>query len=289
MTRSISILLKISILNLFFIIIDINIKSQNLHDLEHSLKFADYLFSSRQYALSAEEYERVVFLDTANNSAILRLLQSYRLADKSKTAEERFNKLFQHKIYDVQLEIGKEYVTNLIINKKFTETFNYIEKNKNFNRNYKETYQLACLLFKKNKNSAFDYAEKNKSTNDKINADLHILAEKYKNSKYKKPFLAALFSTVIPGTGKVYTNNWKHGILSFMLVGVNSWQAYRGFTKHGSKSAYAWIFTGLATVFYLSNIFGSHKSAKEYNKKLDNDIYEETWNIVFDNNNNSKL
>ncbi len=277
--------LKISFLFIFSLIFNISVKAQDLHDLEHSLKFANYLFASQQYALSAEEYERVIYLDSTNNHAILKLLQSYRLANKSQTAEQRFITLFQPQIYNVQNNIGKEYITNLILNKKFAETYNYIEKNKNLDKSYKETYQLACLLLQKKRNLAFDYAKNYKTTNEPKNANLHLLAVQYKHAKYKKAWLAAGLSYFIPGLGKVYTKDWKDGLMSFLLVGLNSWQAYRGFSRCGGNSRYGWIFAGIATSFYFSNIYGSYKSAKRYNKRLDDEIYNETLHIIIDNNN----
>jgi hypothetical protein len=63
---------------------------------------------------------------------------------------------------------------------------------------------------------------------------------------------------------------------------VNIWQAYRGFSKSGKNSVYGWVFASLATGFYIGNIFGSHKSAKKYNKKIDDNLYNEAWHLVVD-------
>ncbi len=284
MTPLISNHLKISALLLLIASLSLNVKAQDLHDLEHSLKFANYLFASRQYALSAEEYERVVFLDTTNNTAIFKLLKSYRLANKPKIAEQRFISLFQPQIYDVPSTIGKEYIASLILNKKFAETYDYLEKNTKLEQNYKETYQLASLILQKKRNLAFNYAKNYKTTNGQKNADLHLLAIEYKHAKYKKAWFAAGLSSLVPGAGKCYTKNWSDGILSFLLIGLNAWQAYRGFHKYGSNSRYGWIFAGLTTSFYISNIFGSYKAAKRYNKKLDNEIYDKAWHIIVDDN-----
>ncbi len=278
--------MKISILAAILLFFTTNIKSQNLRDLEHSLKFANYLFASQQYELSAEEYEHVVFLDSSNNLAILRLLQAYRLSNKSNIAEQRFNSIFADNIYSAQLDISKEHVKNLIINKKFADTYNYIDKNPQFNSSYKETHHLACLLLQKKKDLAFEFAQKHPTNNSKINEDLHLLAVRYKHFRHKKPYFAAFMSAIIPGAGKAYSKNWKDGIISFLFVGLNSWQAYRGFKKYGNKSAYGWVFLGLATSFYLSNIFGSHKAAKKYNHKFNDEVYKKTWDIIVDNNPN---
>ncbi len=276
MTRLIKVLCILSL----SLLLSVNTRSQNLRDLEHSLKFADYLFVTQQFELSAEEFERVVYLDSTNSKAILKLLASYRMSGKSLTAEQRFNTLFKQDIYSVDADISKEYVANMIINKKYEQIFNYLEQHKKLDNLYKQTYQLGSLMLQNKKNAAYNYARGHIVTNDKKNSALHLLALKYKMMNYKKSWLAAGLSSIIPGAGKFYSKNWKDGLISFVTVGVNAWQSYRGFKKYGTRSAYGWIFAGLAGSFHISNIFGSYKSAKKYNKKLDDEIRDEALHIM---------
>lgn len=256
------------------------ITSQDLRDLEHTLKFADYLFKTRQFILAAEEYERAVYYDSTNNRALLRLFQSYRYAEKHDVANQRFKLLLGDSIYHIQQDLAKEYVNNLFLRKEFKPAFDYLKKNASLNGSDKQTYQLGSILLQKKWDDAFQYALKHPVTNDKKNADIHVVAFRSKQQKYKSPFVAGMFSTIIPGTGKMYTKNWKDGIISLVFVGVNIWQAYRGFNKYGEDSVYGWIFAGFATSFYIGNIFGSAKSAKKYNKKLDDQIYNEAWHLM---------
>ena len=274
---------KLKILLLAFIFCHLNfVQAQDLRDEEHTLKFADYLFKTQQFILASEEYERAVYYDSTNNKALLKLLQSYRYSEKFDIAKQRFNYFFGDSLYHIRTDFAEEYVKHMILRHKYKETNLYLNKNTTIPDGEKETYQLGSILLQKNWDKAFNFALKHPVTTEKKNADLHVIAFNSKQMKYKKPFVAALFSTIIPGTGKMYTKNWKDGIISLILVGVNAWQAYRGFDQYGESSVYGWVFAGISTSFYLGNIFGSHKSAKKYNKRLDDEVYHNTWHLMVD-------
>lgn len=270
------------IVTLILLIATYTTKAQDLRDFEHTLQFADYLFKTQQYTLASEEYERAVYYDSTNNSALLKLIKAYRFDEKHDIVAQKFDYYFKDSINYLRRDFAQEYVNNLLYRDEFQQAYNYLDINANIEQGYKQSFQLGALLLQKNWDNAFSYALKNAVTNDKKNADLHVIAFRSKQLKYKKPFIAALFSTIIPGTGKMYSKNWKDGVISLLFVGVNSWQAYRGFHKYGNGSAYGWVFAGFATSFYIGNIFGSYKSAKKYNEKLDNELYNETWHLMVD-------
>ncbi|MFN8257880.1 MAG: hypothetical protein U0W24_19440 [Bacteroidales bacterium] len=256
--------------------------SQDLRDADHTRKFAEYLFKTRQYVLASEEYERLVYFEPQNTEARLRLIQVYRFSGKYQVALNRLEYFYYDSIQYLNQEFAKEYYKNLVLDKNNPKALDFLNKNINLDQAYRQTHQLGTLLLEKQWDTAFYFALKHPVTNEKKNADLHALAFRSKDAGYKKPFTAAIMSTIVPGTGKMYTKNWKDGFLSMMFVGVNTWQAYRGFSKSGKNSVYGWVFAGLATGFYIGNIFGSHKSAKKYNKKIDDDLYNEAWHLVVD-------
>jgi hypothetical protein len=256
--------------------------AQDLKDPEHTLKFADYLFRTRQFELASEEYERLVFFDSLNYNSKLKLIKSYRFSNNYKVALEKFDCFFKDSLNKLRVDFAEEYLKNLILDKKNQQAYSYLDKNISLEQGFRQTYQLGSLLLERKWDTAFHYALKHPVTSIKKNADLHVVAFQSKQAKYKKPFGAAVFSAIIPGTGKMYTKNWKDGFISLMFVGVNTWQAYRGFNKSGKSSVYGWVFTGFATSFYIGNVFGSYKSAKKYNKKLDDEIYNKAWHLVVD-------
>lgn len=97
-----------------------------------------------------------------------------------------------------------------------------------------------------------------------------------KKVKKKSPFLAALMSAIIPGSGKIYAGKRGQGIASFLQSTVAGIQAYEGYKKGGIKSPRFIIYGGLFTVFYIGNIWGSSLSVKikqqEMYDHIDNQI-----------------
>jgi len=261
-----------------------NLYSQNIYDLEHSLQFADYLYKTNQYELAAQEYERIVFLSPDKQNFKLKLIKSYRLSKNYNLALNKLKYFYEDTLVNLPNNFANEYVKLLLITNKNEKAFNYLDQNKTINHRTKQNYQLSSLLLQKKWTDAYKYTLKNTVINDnEINKNLHSLVLKTRKIKYKKPFVAAVFSTIIPGSGKIYTKYWKDAFIAFLFVGVNSWQAYRGFDKRGVNSAYGWVFASFATGFYIGNVFGSYKSAKKYNSKIDDEIYNEAAKFAFDN------
>jgi len=267
-------------ISLFFCFI--NIQAQNIHDLNHSKQFADYLFKTHQYSLAAEEYERIAFLEPENLQNKYLLITSYRKAQEYQQALTRFNIFFYNNLSNIPADFAEEYVKLLLLTRQDSLALSYLNTNESLNQELKQNYQLSALLLQKKWNDAFNFAMSYPVTNEKMNSQLHLLAFEAKRIKYKSPALAGFMSAVVPGTGKFYTKYWKDGIIAMLFVGLNAWQAYRGFDKYGKKSAYGWIFAGLSATFYLGNIYGSVKSAKKYNKNLDNELYQKALHIALD-------
>ncbi|MEN8119594.1 MAG: hypothetical protein ABFS35_04580 [Bacteroidota bacterium] len=256
--------------------------SQNIHDLNHSKQFADYLYKTGQFQLASEEFERIVFLDSTNQNLKLKLINSYRKAENYSLALNRINLFFGEQLFNLPADFAEEYVKLLMFTKQDSLAYLYLSLNKTLIPSTRQNYQLGSLLLQKKWGESFQYAMKYPVSSDKKNADLHLLAFEAKQLKYKKPGVAALMSFVIPGSGKAYTRNWKDAAISFIFVSVNAWQSYRGFNKYGTESVYGWVFAGLASGFYIGNIYGSAKSAKKYNKKIDDELYHKVRHIVLD-------
>ncbi|MBN2105383.1 hypothetical protein JW835_15195 [bacterium] len=109
--------------------------------------------------------------------------------------------------------------------------------------------------------------------------DIHILFQKYmtnpKKYRQRSPFKGALLSAFLPGSGKVYANRTIDGILTVMVLGAASLNAYRGFERDGMQSIRGWIFGGISTVFYFGNIYGSAVAVRVYNRQLQDQVYHD--------------
>jgi len=120
-----------------------------------------------------------------------------------------------------------------------------------------------------------DLPEKDKFLIPFVNDEKNTLSSFYdlkKKSPYKSEAIAGVLSAIIPGAGKIYTEDYGDGITAFILTGLFGYLAYTNF-KHDHQ-ARAWIFTAVGAGFYLGNIYGSIASAQIFNAKINFDFDE---------------
>lgn len=269
---------------LFVIFILCNISnaaySQNLLDYQNSLKYADYLFMTGQYELAAVEFERVVFLEPKDTLAKLKLVQSYRYLSSHSIALNKIEVFFPNCLEYLPEEFSDEYVKNLLYERRFQESREFLCKNITLYKDTKFEYQLGALIMEHKwpeaKSVADDHADLI-SENMKYGMLYDIACEGLK-TPYKNPVLAASLSAILPGTGKIYTGQWKDAIYSFLFVSAGLWLSYHSYSLNGLGVNS--IFWGSITIgFYSANIYGSYKSAKRFNQRL-NQSYTEAVEVI---------
>lgn len=254
---------------------------QNLYDLKNSKSFASYLSRTKQYSLAAQEYERIVFLDPGDSSARLSLIQSYRMSGQYSFGLKRFNALHPGGISDLSNDFTNEYVKLLFHNKSYDIASDVINISDKIIPEKKSKYQMGLFILNNQWNEAYEYSINKPELKGLKWNSLKSLAAEHQDLKYKSPFLAASFSTIIPGSGKVYTGDWKDGLFALLFTGTSIWQSYRGFNKNGTKSAYGWIFGAIAIGYYGGNVYGSWKAAKFYNSNIDHELFHKAEYIIF--------
>lgn len=92
--------------------------------------------------------------------------------------------------------------------------------------------------------------------------------------KPKSYLVAGLMSAIIPGSGKIYTNQLGQGISAFISVSVIGAIAAENLIKNGLGDYKTIFFSGLFFTFYLGNIYGSIISVKNYRKNFSDRINE---------------
>jgi len=75
--------------------------------------------------------------------------------------------------------------------------------------------------------------------------------------KAKSPVLSGLFSSVIPGLGKIYTGQIGSGISAFLTCGAMGAITVENGLRSGWGHWSTWVFGSLFTLFYAGNIYGS--------------------------------
>lgn len=239
---------------------------EDLMNYENTLKFARYLNQTRQYDFAAEEYERLHFQWPDDNTVSLELVTTYRLNGdcsqflRSYQILSSNNSLYQLKSF------SKEYL-RFCLSCKIAHPL-YFDIASTLGGDEEALYTLGYYWAHQQYDSVFSFNTRNADVLSETHPQLFSLTQSFQMQVFKKPVLAMAMSAVLPGSGKAYSKRWGDAAISFLLVSTSTYASYRAFKRKGIKSVNGWVFGGVAFSFYLSNIYGSYKSAKRYNEDL---------------------
>jgi hypothetical protein len=254
---------------------------QDVLDYSNSLKYANYLFQSKQYQFSAIEYERVTYLEPTDTLAKLRLIQSYRLMNDLPNAKARLEKYYPGSILNYPEKFAVEKIKLFFLEKQYSDAYSFLQENSTIELSKRTEYKLGSLLMQNN------WAEAKSLTDDYLLSyqktpaidDLYKIALKGIQIKYKRPYCAALLSAIIPGSGKIYTNQWKDGIYAFLFISAISCLTYNSINHNGFNTG-SILYGSVALSFYAANIYGSFISAGRYNQKKNRNLTKDIENIL---------
>ena len=257
---------------LFILCTTIRAQETDLFNEKNTSDFAQFLFQTNQYSFAAQEYERLHFMFPDKQEYQLNLLKSYRFANEYSKGIS----LYQH-LKSPDLSIQQEYVKlNLLDNNRFNirTLIGELDSTSEFRNNLDLTLRLISIPEQPVTLTGIQ--------TDKVDNGLILLYNESFRLKHRSPFLAGTMSMVIPGTGKVYCGRWKDGLMSVLFIGTTAYQAFRGFHKKGTQSVYGWIMGSLSFGFYIGNIYGSAKAAKNYNTHQNNLFIDKTTHYYMD-------
>ena len=232
--------------------------------------FADFLFCQKDYLRAIEEYQKYLRL-IDDDSLQFKVAIGYSLINDQTNAISKFGLIKKTSAFYEASKIQKLKSLFLInIDSIFYQSADLlINSNSIFANNAYKLKNTSLLLFEKKLISKdkflfpFDGEEKNKLT---------AFYDFKNNPQYKSEVLAGIYSTIIPGSGKIYTENYGDGITAFLLTGLFTYLAYTNF-EHDHPTR-AWIFTALGAGFYAGNVYGSIASAQIFNAKVNFDFNE---------------
>ncbi|MFN3873310.1 MAG: hypothetical protein ACK4R9_09940 [Ignavibacterium sp.] len=246
---------------LISLLISISVFSQSnpLKQPQNIKLFADYLFCEQDYLRAAEEY---LSLDESylSDTIIYKIAKCFSIIGEFEKSLYHFNKIPSSSFFfhNSKREIGKIYYL-----KEDEASLEHIIADKNNSINDLLKLKFALKL---SKNQAADI--QNLLSYD--DEDFTVLKKFYyqrKNPDYKSELTAGILSAIIPGSGKIYTEQYSDGVTSFILTGIFSYLAYDNLKYEHKFRGY--LFTGIAAGFYLGNIYGSVASAQIFNAKVD--------------------
>ncbi|RKU19756.1 hypothetical protein C6503_07530 [Candidatus Poribacteria bacterium] len=246
---------------------------------ENILKFADFLYAQGDYLRAADEYQRYLFYQPQESTQIhYKIAVCYRFGGKTEQAIQGFEALlrtapesqFASRAY---YQIGATY----FLQGQFERSVQFLGEalpRIMDARQHAEAEQLIGLSYLKQKqwseaSEIFKALQASDIIPIREKAEVYqIYAEKGADLPTRSPFLAGTLSTVIPGTGRLYTGRFADALTTLFTVGLTGWQAYDGFRRDGISSAKGWTLGTLCGIFYVGNIYGSVISARVYNRHV---------------------
>jgi len=232
--------------------------------------FADYLFCDKDYLRAIDEYEK--YLSVFDDDSIqFKIAVGYSAINDQSNAFKKFSSIKKtSSFYDQsRIEMLKSLYLQKIDSSYFLNADLLINSQSPFSNNAYRLKNSSLLLIKN------DLPEKENFLIPFENEEKNNLSNFYdlKNDPpYKSEVWAGIFSAIIPGAGKIYTQEYGDGITAFILTGLFAYLAYTNFDHdHPTR---AWIFTAIGAGFYAGNIYGSVASAQIFNARVNFDFDE---------------
>ena len=246
---------------------------------ENVRKFADFLYDQGDYLRAAGEYERYLFYQPQEGEQIrYRIALCYRFAGHTEQAIQNLRMLlrmhpegrFASRAY---YQIGATY----FLQDEFGESARFLHETLpriTDTRQHAEAEQLIGLSYLMQKQwseagEVFRTLQESEVASVSQKAIVyHNFAKAGTRLPTRSPLLAGILSTIVPGTGRLYTGRLSDALASLLLVGITGWQAYDGFQRDGLSSVKGWTLGTIGGIFYVGNIYGSVLSAHVYNRRV---------------------
>lgn len=234
------------------------LRAQDLYDLSHTVRYADYLRRDGRYEAAQIEYRRALGLAPRDSTLLFGLMRSYRLGAQPGAA------LLVARDYHpdtaaTPVLITEEYLQALLdmrLHMAAYRTAGVLPPTRRFH------WHMGTLLLEERRREARAHLDASPFDG----ATWEPLVVRSEGTRHKKPWLATALSAVVPGTGRMYAGRWADGGFSLLNVGIFTWQAYRGFNRRGTRSFYGWFNAFFGVSFYIGNLYGSHRAAVIYNE-----------------------
>lgn len=238
-------------------------------------KFAEFLYKSGDYSRASYEYMRILHLFENTDAEILELNlkigKCFSFLNKYENAEKFFNLCLLSRpgvaIYDEALvHMGFLFFkqgqydrsSSLLIDSQSAPDHRLIN-----------TMILANSLCKGDPEKARTIIDTFKREGRPYIQVFNRYSDILFNIKKKSPLKAAIMSTILPGSGRIYSGRVKEGLISMVSFFATSYLAYEGFRDRGIKSFKGWLFSSIGAFLYIGNIYGSVVSARITNQKID--------------------
>ncbi len=234
--------------------------------------FPKFLFNNKDYDLSILELNRIGY-----NSSDEFIKEKTKLLISINYLKSQNLSKARNTISNIKYKTNKEFTfnTNLIfflindLDNANLWCVNFLNDKQIEDLENKEIYNNLMLysLFKidelNNNSQNLEYLKSYDENKYNKVIDFIVKAE---NISYKSPTLAGVFSTVVPGSGYIYSGRLKEGLSAFLINGLLGAGIYSLFNNNNIGAG---ILTSMVSApFYLGNIIGSVNASHLYNNKV---------------------
>jgi hypothetical protein len=263
----------------FVFLITIHISGQNLYDSANTSRFGNYLYNTGQYEDALLEFQTHIGWANTNDTLSSKFLGCYLKLNRAEDGLMKAKQLFPT-LSTMPILSSKVYVRLLKKQDQWAQASDFVEKSKTLMADQKAIYDMRFAMQTCNWKLALNkYHTYDSLGMDGVKAYKSILDEAL-IAKYKQPLKAAVLSTIVPGLGKIYTGDVKDAIFAFVVTGVSAFQAIRGFQVRGTRSVYGYLYAGFTLGFYTGNIYGSWRSAKKHNHRINDEFLNAADRVV---------
>ncbi|MEJ2617135.1 MAG: hypothetical protein P8Z35_19440 [Ignavibacteriaceae bacterium] len=242
-------------------------RQTNIYSPSNIKKFADYLFCTDDYLRAAIEYEKYLNINF-NDTVEFKIGLSYLYIGNYKESLSWFGRINSNSGYYNNAQ--DEYFRSLFESGNYYVFRDEYLKSVNNSKETKKLFYFSYFFTDDNLPAQKDFLSF-------FNSKEKGMVEKFYREKsdppYKSETTAMILSILIPGAGKIYTDQTGDGIFAAVATGLCGYLAYDNFrAKHNFRG---WIFSGLTAFFYAGNIYGSAASAQIYNAGIRFDFSKE--------------
>ncbi|MCK4510642.1 membrane protein insertion efficiency factor YidD [bacterium] len=256
--------------------------------------FADYLAGHCDYTRAAAEYERYLLLSNPTNavadSLTLRIGLLLRMAGEPLAAAEHFERVARR---DAGTVMACAAVRQLAFTRwdqgRYREAIELVDARSTAD----DTLAAPCptdviagasyLMLGEWESSIASLSAVERGANGRrgrIADDMARLALEGQEAPRKSPVAAAVMSSLLPGTGKMYAGRLLDGLFSLATISLTSWMAIEGFSEDGSSSTKGWIYGGISAWLYAGNIYGTITAVEQHNLALELAIIGEAGDLA---------
>lgn len=257
--------------------------SQDLFNYNNSFRYAKHLYAKGDYDDAITELNRCIFLsaEKGKKNVLEMLLISYRKTGQYAEILEASRKLYPEGNYPDQIKTEMHY--SFILSNELHFGSHFLTNNEFTSPLQQVRFDVAYQVFNNRYQEALDRLKLFGPATDEgrlFTQKATVMLNEATNTRYKSPFVAGMFSAIIPGAGKFYANRKKDAIFSFVLTVAAAYQSYRAFNKNGIGSVVGWVYGGLAGGFYIGNIYGSVQAAKKTNQFVNDKYHDQIRTVI---------